>query len=301
MDDLSQQADEIEAVCAIYEREFETINAAERRYRVRLGNISRSAVLQITLPEDYPSTSPPQYELMEMAWIGSVERQQLQSRLDNIFLENIGSPILFLWIQEVKSFVEQFLESTESDAEDCGVPFSPTGCDPADPVRVSLSADQRLSDSAVTHGDCVQDRRSVFQGHCARVSSLQEAQKVRQQLLSNKKISSATHNIWAYRIAAGCSGPLGSIGGSSGRRGSVLQDCDDDGEVHAGSRLLHLLCILDVCDVAVMVSRWYGGILLGPDRFRHINNAARAALSREGLLPPPTHTAKSKTNKKTTK
>ena len=32
----------------------------------------------------------------------------------------------------------------------------------------------------------------------------------------------------------------------------------------------------------VMVSRWFGGIKLGPDRFRHVNNAARAAIVAHG-------------------
>lgn len=35
---------------------------------------------------------------------------------------------------------------------------------------------------------------------------------------------------------------------------------------------------MDVKNVVVVVSRWYGGIQLGPDRFRHINNAARQVL-----------------------
>lgn len=58
----------------------------------------------------------------------------------------------------------------------------------------------------------------------------------------------------------------------------VTQDCDDDGESAAGSRLLHLLQIMDATNVVVVVSRWYGGILLGPSRFTHINNAARTLL-----------------------
>lgn len=81
------------------------------------------------------------------------------------------------------------------------------------------------------------------------------------ELLANGKIARATHNMLAYRIAT--------------EGGAVLQDCDDDGESGAGSRMLHLLQILDVIDVAVVVSRWYGGIHLGPDRFKHINNATR--------------------------
>lgn len=36
----------------------------------------------------------------------------------------------------------------------------------------------------------------------------------------------------------------------------MLQDCDDDGETHAGGRLLHFLQIVDVINVAVVVSRW---------------------------------------------
>ena len=33
----------------------------------------------------------------------------------------------------------------------------------------------------------------------------------------------------------------------------------------------------------VVVSRWYGGIQLGPDRFKHINNVARVLLQSSGL------------------
>lgn len=44
------------------------------------------------------------------------------------------------------------------------------------------------------------------------------------------------------------------------------------------------LQILDVRDVMVVVSRWYGGILLGPDRFKHINNCARNILMDEGYV-----------------
>lgn len=48
------------------------------------------------------------------------------------------------------------------------------------------------------------------------------------QLYENKKIANATHNMYAYRFLAD---------GAA----HVTQDCDDDGEDHAGGRLLHLL------------------------------------------------------------
>ncbi len=42
--------------------------------------------------------------------------------------------------------------------------------------------------------------------------------------------------------------------------------------------------ILDVKNVLVVVSRWFGGVLLGGDRFKHINNATRDALELGGFL-----------------
>ena len=64
----------------------------------------------------------------------------------------------------------------------------------------------------------------------------------------------------------------------------LAQDYDDDGEDAAGGRLLHLLQILDVKNTVVVVSRWYGGVKLGPARFTHINNAARLLLEKCGCL-----------------
>lgn len=63
--------------------------------------------------------------------------------------------------------------------------------------------------------------------------------------------------------------------------GTTFADFDDDGESSAGGRLAHLLALLEddlnVTGVVVVVSRWFGGIQLGADRFRHINNAARVS------------------------
>lgn len=42
--------------------------------------------------------------------------------------------------------------------------------------------------------------------------------------------------------------------------------------------------IQEIDDVLVVVTRWFGGIHLGPDRFKHINHAARNALEAAGLL-----------------
>ncbi|BGP13253.1 hypothetical protein JCM10213_004977 [Rhodosporidiobolus nylandii] len=114
------------------------------------------------------------------------------------------------------------------------------------------------------------DRKSVFVGHAAKVYSLDEVNAVMAELLSNSKIARATHNVSAYQY----------ISPDGVRRA----DNDDDGESAAGSRLAQLLTLLDVPNVMVVVTRWYGGIHLGPSRFKDINLAAREALEAAGFL-----------------
>ncbi|KAL3932685.1 MAG: hypothetical protein SGARI_003893 [Bacillariaceae sp.] len=58
----------------------------------------------------------------------------------------------------------------------------------------------------------------------------------------------------------------------------IKHDNDDDGEDAAGSKLAYLLDMRKDENVLVVVSRWYGGVHLGPKRFAHIVNVARELL-----------------------
>ena len=105
-------------------------------------------------------------------------------------------------------------------------------------------------------------KKSCFIARACPVSSPSCAKAAVDHLLMNdKRVAKATHNITAYRIRSSTSsldnGHLNEI---------VYQDCNDDGETAAGGRLLHLLQLMDVWGLCVIVSRWYGGIQLGPDR-----------------------------------
>ncbi|XP_022837219.1 protein IMPACT-like [Spodoptera litura] len=141
----------------------------------------------------------------------------------------------------------------------------------------TVSSDTSLVHSdcpEITHGEVIVDRKSIFQGHAAEVHSIDDVNAVLTKLKMNKKICNAKHNMYAYRIER-----------KTGKgKSSILQDCDNDGEAHAGGRMLHLMQILDQKNTLVVVTRWYGGIQLGPDRFRHINNATRQAIEQAGLL-----------------
>lgn len=122
--------------------------------------------------------------------------------------------------------------------------------------------------------DVVTEKKSVFVGRAVPVTSRDQAKAYLDYLLAtDRKVASATHNISAWRIREK----------KDDNTERTFQDCDDDGETAAGGRLLHLMQLMDVWDVLVVVTRWYGGVLLGPDRFRIINNVGKDALIRAGF------------------
>ena len=49
-------------------------------------------------------------------------------------------------------------------------------------------------------GDCIEDRKSVFQGHFAHVETANDVKAVISKLMENRKFANATHNMYAYRI-----------------------------------------------------------------------------------------------------
>ncbi|KAA6384658.1 MAG: putative ribosomal protein S5 domain 2-type protein [Streblomastix strix] len=106
---------------------------------------------------------------------------------------------------------------------------------------------------------------SKFIGFATRVVTHDEVNQFVEDLKTDKNIARATHNVLAFRIPQ-------------------LESYDDDGEDGAGSTLLYLLQKLKVENIAIVVSRWFGGILLGPDRFKDFCESARSALHVGGFL-----------------
>ncbi|KAJ4393033.1 hypothetical protein N0V93_002239 [Gnomoniopsis smithogilvyi] len=86
---------------------------------------------------------------------------------------------------------------------------------------------------------------------------------------SNPNLRTASHNVWAYRIR-----PAESSTSTYLREAS-----HDDGESGAGDLLLRVMRETNTVDTLVVMTRWYGGIMLGPDRWRLMRNVATAAIS----------------------
>ena len=74
-------------------------------------------------------------------------------------------------------------------------------------------------------------------------------------------------------------------GGGGQRHGGHMQRMlpstegyDDNGETGAGTRVLGVCQRMQLRGWVVVVSRWYGGVLLGPTRFQHIQNVTSACV-----------------------
>ncbi len=91
--------------------------------------------------------------------------------------------------------------------------------------------------------------------------------------------SSADHRMVAWRRPSTQRTLLGATGTGTATARNVIctTGSDDDGEKYAGKRLERVLIDLNV-EGTVVVARWYGGIMLGPVRFTHIENAAKDAI-----------------------
>ncbi|MGL4235115.1 YigZ family protein [Tabrizicola sp.] len=108
--------------------------------------------------------------------------------------------------------------------------------------------------------DIVRDRGSRYAASVGDVTSKAEIDLLLAKLRSRRKFAKATHHSWAAVLANG--GPLKN----------------DDGEAGAGAVILKMLEREGVIDRIIVVTRWYGGVHLGGDRFAHIVTCTRAAL-----------------------
>lgn len=72
----------------------------------------------------------------------------------------------------------------------------------------------------------------------------------------------------------------------------------DGGERGSGERLSRLLDALECENVMVVVSRWYGGVPLGSDRWKIISSVAKEALKKGGFIKERTRDDTTLSNKR---
>jgi uncharacterized YigZ family protein len=94
--------------------------------------------------------------------------------------------------------------------------------------------------------DEFEEKRSIFIGHAKHITSEEEAMEFVKA--KKKEYSDATHNCWAYLL-----------------KGGIVARYSDDGEPQgtAGVPMLETIRKSGVTDCVVVVTRYFGGILLG--------------------------------------
>ncbi|KAH8118436.1 UPF0029-domain-containing protein [Phellopilus nigrolimitatus] len=264
------------------------------RYEVHLDlppphdSVETQLKILVSLPPTYPSSTPPQLQLLsryigsfrvDSALFGSILRTYISSSgvewlADTICvfdgLENVRE-LCANWYSErlTEEKAHDLLREDEKEGsnERSHSKDYHSGSDEEDTVEPQAFLPEDIN---IVVAEPIVDRKSVFIGRACKLSHPSQVPIILSHLMSNKRIARAAHpiiNAWRCKV-----------------NGRLHQDNDDDGESAAGGRIAHLLQILDLEDVLVVVTRYWGGSLLGPDRFKHINRAARDALDLGGFL-----------------
>ncbi|KAJ3196596.1 hypothetical protein HK101_008388 [Irineochytrium annulatum] len=244
--------------------------------------------IDLDLPATYPSFSPPDLPSIEFSEssirfpIGNHATKsdfmaELAAALLPMFAE--GEVAIFTWLDHTVAEVvalhdmetQRGVERKERENVELASEVGPIALDVmAYALETEKTVPAAASFDVHTASTTIVDRKSVFQGICARCASAADVATILQSLKGNPKIARATHVISAYRIRTAT--------------GVLEHDCDDDGEDKAGARfvrfsllrrfnegarLLNLLTILNLENVVVFVVRWYGGTPLGarPETF----------------------------------
>lgn len=308
--------DELEVISSIYCDIVSMTNVEDDVIVVTIA-ISKYCTLKLLLPQGYPVSQSPTYQLRYLynrkkASIDEVKKS-ISAAVDCIIRDGFGQEVIYLVIEAVREKVNlietdaMILEVDGSDA--CTTIGLAVDSAAADRNIATYTNKVGISDSdagiRVYHGSVFSEKKSTFQSHFAHVYSFDDVVAFRDLVLDDRKIASATHNILAYRFTCQTTGVL-------------YHDYDDDGETAAGGRLAEMIRLMDADNVAIIVTRNFGGILLGmlnlysimivliyscilihthirasiytyigyytgPERFKFINNSARNLLEEHGI------------------
>ncbi|THU89370.1 ribosomal protein S5 domain 2-like protein [Dendrothele bispora CBS 962.96] len=124
----------------------------------------------------------------------------------------------------------------------------------------------------------ISDRKSVFLAHATKLPHQSLVPAFLDHLTNLPKLKRATHCMYAYRTSE-----TSRHHPEMPAVEKVVTGQHDGGESGSGNHLSRLLEVMGCENVVVVVSRWYGGIQLGSDRWRRISDVAKEALNKGGF------------------
>lgn len=126
-------------------------------------------------------------------------------------------------------------------------------------LSMDLGNDREPNNEFKNYEKIISDRRSVYSVSIGRVHRQEDIKNFLKKTKKIKNHHKATHHSWAVRIS---------------NDGAIYESKNDDGETGAGQVILRMLQKNNMINTCVCVTRWYGGIKLESDRFRHVQDAA---------------------------
>ncbi|KAJ7856598.1 ribosomal protein S5 domain 2-type protein [Mycena leptocephala] len=209
----------------------------------------------VSIPDNYPASAPPQLQLLSR-YIGAFGADA--GLFGEVLRTFISSASGVEWVPDAVCVFDGLQNVLDRCAAWYGDRLSAEAA--GELVRADTRPERELPPMPegikMFVAEPITDRKSAFVGRACAISDPSEIPIILAHLMSDRRIARAAHP--HHQCLA-------------------MPDNDDDGETAAGG--------LD--NVLVIVTRYFGGIHLGPDRFKHINQAARNALELGGFLDAP--------------
>lgn len=116
----------------------------------------------------------------------------------------------------------------------------------------------------ILYENIIKDRKSQYSVSLGYVTKRDDIKQFLTTLKKPKLYKKATHHSYGARIM---------------HKGAIYETKSDDGETNAGLVILRLMQRYNVVNGVICVTRWFGGVKLAGDRFRHIQNATLYAIN----------------------
>lgn len=112
---------------------------------------------------------------------------------------------------------------------------------------------------------------STFIARATHISDPAQRKVLMQSLFADvPALKTATHNAWAYRLRPPS---------DAATNARIREESFDDGESGCGDLMLRVMRESGTVDTLVVLTRWFGGTMLGPDRWRLMRNCVTAVLA----------------------
>ncbi len=133
-------------------------------------------------------------------------------------------------------------------------------------LQIDFSDNLEVQDAFVLYDKIIKDRGSVYSVSVGRVEDRESIKKFIHKIRNyNKKFQKASHHSYAARVS---------------KDGVVYETKSDDGETGAGNVILRIIQKKKFTNTIVCVTRWFGGVKLQADRYKHVQDATIYALEK---------------------